>query len=98
MLGWFGSALLVTSLAQRSALRLHSLNLVSALALIAYNLNIHSNPQVALNGAVVLVNVWKIASERRSPRYFRATGRRWLIKRPAAASAAVDASVRDDKR
>lgn len=59
-LGWVGSVLLVVSLAQPRIQRLHSLNIVAAVLLVAYNAFIGADSGIALNIGVIAVNVWRL--------------------------------------
>jgi hypothetical protein len=60
VVGWVGSAILVTSLLQSRLLRLRQLNLVASLLLTAYNLVLGVWPMVAMNIAIVAINVWHL--------------------------------------
>ncbi len=60
ILGWVGSVLLVVSLAQPHIKRLHSLNNVAAVLLVAYNAFIGAGSGIALNIGVIAVNVWRL--------------------------------------
>lgn len=66
VVGWVGSAILITSLLQSRLLRLRQLNLVASLLLVTYNLLIGVWPMVAMNGAIVAINVWHLARLLRS--------------------------------
>lgn len=59
-IGWLGTALVVVSLAQARVIRLHVMNLLSAVILIGYNALIGALPGVGLNVALVLVNAWRL--------------------------------------
>jgi hypothetical protein len=59
-LGWFGSALVVASLALPRPLPFRYLNLVSAIALLAFDLAISLWSMVALNLAILAVNAWHL--------------------------------------
>jgi len=61
VVGWVGSAILVTSLLQSRLLRLRQLNLVASLLLVTYNLLLGVWPMVAMNTAIVAINVWHLA-------------------------------------
>ncbi len=61
VVGWAGSAILITSLLQSRLLRLRQLNLVASLLLVAYNLIVGVWPMVAMNVAIVGINVWHLA-------------------------------------
>lgn len=60
-IGWIGSALLIISLLQTPVLRLRVLNTVAAIVLIAYNALIEVWPMVAMNAAIVVINLAYIA-------------------------------------
>lgn len=60
-IGWLGSALLIYSLLQARVLRLRVLNTVAAVVLIAYNAIIGVWPMVAMNVAIVVINLVFIA-------------------------------------
>ena len=61
VVGWVGSAILITSLLQSRLLRLRQLNLVASLLLVTYNLLIGVWPMVAMNVAIATINVWHLA-------------------------------------
>lgn len=61
VLGWAGSALLVTSVLQPRLLRLRQLNLVASVLLVAYNAALGVWPMVAMNLAIAGINVWHLA-------------------------------------
>jgi hypothetical protein len=60
LLGWGGSALLVTSLLQTRVLRFRVLNLVASLTLVAFNAILAIWPMVAMNIVLSSINVWFI--------------------------------------
>ena len=60
-IGWIGSVLLVVSLLQTRVLRLRVLNTVAALVLVAYNAIIGVWPMVAMNVAIVVINLVFVA-------------------------------------
>jgi len=60
-IGWIGSVLLVVSLLQTRVLRLRVLNTVAALVLVAYNSIIGVWPMVAMNVAIVVINLVFVA-------------------------------------
>ena len=69
LLGWAGSALLIFSLMQARVLRFRLLNLVACLILVAFNGLLGIWPMVAMNIALVGINLWfvrKLVSERHS--------------------------------
>ncbi|MET4590785.1 hypothetical protein [Arthrobacter sp. 754] len=59
-IGWFGSALILVSLAQARPRRLHLLNLGACIVLIAYNALIGAVPGIGLNAGLILVNLWRL--------------------------------------
>lgn len=59
-IGWLGSALILVSLAQSLPRRLHLLNIVACIVLIAYNAFIGAIPGVGLNAGLILVNLWRL--------------------------------------
>jgi hypothetical protein len=61
VVGWVGSAILITSLLQSRLLRLRQLNLVASLLLVTYNLILGVWPMVAMNLAIVAINVGHLA-------------------------------------
>jgi hypothetical protein len=61
VVGWVGSAILVTSLLQSRLLRLRQLNLVASVLLVAYNALVGVWPMVAMNVAIVGINLWHLA-------------------------------------
>jgi len=69
LLGWAGSALLIFSLMQARVLRFRLLNLVACLILVVFNGLLGIWPMVAMNIALVGINLWfvrKLVSERHS--------------------------------
>lgn len=60
IIGWVGSALILISLAQPQARRLHTLNIAACIVLIGYNALIGAVPGVALNAGLILVNLWRL--------------------------------------
>jgi hypothetical protein len=60
LIGWAGSALLVWSLAQARVLRFRIFNLIASLILIGYNAAIGVWPMVAMNAAIVVINVFHL--------------------------------------
>lgn len=61
VVGWVGSAILVASLLQSRLLRLRQLNLVASVLLVAYNALVGVWPMVAMNVAIVGINLWHLA-------------------------------------
>lgn len=59
-IGWLGSALILVSLAQSQPRRLHLLNTVACIVLIAYNVLIGAIPGIGLNAGLILVNLWRL--------------------------------------
>jgi inner membrane protein len=67
-LGWFGSALVVASLALHRPVPFRLVNLASAVVLLTFNLAIGLWSMVVLNVAILAVNVWQLRKlARRSP-------------------------------
>jgi hypothetical protein len=59
-LGWVGSALLVYSVMQARVLRFRVVNLAACAVLIGYNAALEIWPMVAMNIALLVINVWHI--------------------------------------
>ena len=59
-LGWAGSAVLIVSLSLSNVLRFRALNLVASLALTVFNALIGVWPMVAMNAAIVVINVFHL--------------------------------------
>jgi len=68
ILGWVGSALLIVSLLQSRVLRLRVLNTVAAVALVLFNALIGVWPMVAMNVAIIAINVVQIVRLRTAAR------------------------------
>lgn len=62
LLGWAGSALLVVSVMQSRVLRLRALNLVACVVLTWFNAALEIWPMVAMNLALVAINLWHLRS------------------------------------
>jgi len=60
LLGWGGSALLVTSLLQTRVLRFRALNLVACSILVTFNALLAIWPMVAMNVVLFSINLWFI--------------------------------------
>lgn len=60
VLGWAGSALLIASLLQTRVLRLRQLNLVAGILLTVFNAILGVWPMVAMNVAIIAINVWHL--------------------------------------
>ena len=60
-IGWIGSTLLVVSLLQTRVLRLRVLNTVAAVVLVVYNAIIEVWPMVAMNVAIIAINLVFVA-------------------------------------
>jgi hypothetical protein len=60
LLGWVGSALLVTSLLQTRVLRFRFLNLVACSILVSFNALLGIWPMVAMNVVLFSINLWFI--------------------------------------
>ncbi len=65
ILGWGGSALLVTSMLQTKILRLRWLNLIACAVLVVYNAVLSVWPMAVMNLALVIINVVNLARLRR---------------------------------
>lgn len=79
ILGWAGSILLVFSILQTRIVRLRWINLSACVVLLVYNLWLPSWPMVAMNAALVTINVVNLVRLRRvgiTPRGAAAEGRR----------------------
>jgi hypothetical protein len=63
-LGWFGSILIVTSLALHRPIPFRAVNLASAVVLLVFNFAIGLWSMVALNAAVFAVNAWHLRALR----------------------------------
>lgn len=59
-IGWLGSALLVYSVMQARVLRFRVLNLAACVVLTGYNAALEIWPMVAMNIALLLINLWHI--------------------------------------
>ena len=59
-LGWFGSALVVASLALRRPVPFRAVNLTSGVVVLAFNLAIGLWSMVVLNVAVLAINTWQL--------------------------------------
>lgn len=59
-IGWLGSALLVYSVMQARVLRFRVLNLAACIVLTGYNAALEIWPMVAMNIALLLINLWHI--------------------------------------
>jgi hypothetical protein len=61
VIGWAGSAILITSLLQTRVLRLRELNLLAAVLLVVYNAVLGIWPMVAMNVCIAGINVWHLS-------------------------------------
>ena len=61
IIGWLGSAVLVTSLLQTRVMRFRVLNTISCAVLVGYNAMVGVWPMVAMNIVLVGINLWVIA-------------------------------------
>lgn len=68
IVGWAGSALLVVSILQTRIERLRWLNLVACVILVVYNLWLASWPMVAMNAALVAINMVNLVRLKRTDR------------------------------
>lgn len=60
VIGWLGSALLVYSVMQARVLRFRVLNLAACVVLTGYNAALEIWPMVAMNIALLAINIWHI--------------------------------------
>lgn len=65
VLGWFGSILVVASLAQDDVRRIRVLNLAASVVLLAFNASIGVLSMTALNGVLVGINVHHLLRDAR---------------------------------
>lgn len=63
MVGYLASALVVTSLAMTSVVRLRAISLVGSTTFIVYGVLIGSVPLVVTNAAIALLNIWFLRAE-----------------------------------
>jgi len=98
-LGWFGSALVVASLALRRPVPFRVVNLASAIVLLVFNLAIGLWPMVLLNVAILAVNTWQLAKlVRRSPVLGPAPPEEgWFIGRDVPTARAAGHSIRSSR-
>ncbi|MFJ4222951.1 hypothetical protein [Microbacterium sp. NPDC089695] len=92
IVGWAGSALLITSLMQPTISRLRWVNLGASTLLMAYNLLLGSAPMVALNVTLIAINVVYLIRGARAAR----TARAETTSTPIPDS--TEASVRQPRR
>ena len=71
LIGYLGSALIVTSLAMRSILKLRWIGLAGACAFVAYGYLIGAWPIVWTNAVIVLIHLHFLGQVRRSKEYFK---------------------------
>jgi GNAT superfamily N-acetyltransferase len=71
VLGYAASVLVAVSLMMKSLLRLRIINLAGASLMTAYGLFIHAYPVAALNGTIVLVDLYYLAQMWRQRDYFK---------------------------
>lgn len=72
-IAWFGSALVLVSLMQRDAFRLHAVNVVASLVFVVYDLALSLRPMIVLNSILTVVSLVQIARLERP---------RWVRRRP----------------
>jgi hypothetical protein len=60
LIGWLGTLLVVASITQARAVRLHVMNLLASLILTFYNMLINAIPGIGLNIGLMLVNTWRL--------------------------------------
>jgi hypothetical protein len=71
LVGYAASVLVAVSLMMSSILRLRVINLVGSLAFTAYGLVIHAYPVAAVNGFIVLINLYYLRKMLGTREYFR---------------------------
>lgn len=71
VLGYVASVLVAVSLTMRSVLRLRLVNLAGALCFTVYGLAIRAYPVAAVNGVIVLINLWHLWEMLAAKEYFR---------------------------
>ena len=71
LLGYAASVLVAVSLMMSRIVRLRVINLVGSLAFTAYGLLIGAYPVAAVNGFIVVINLWFLARMLRAREYFR---------------------------
>jgi GNAT superfamily N-acetyltransferase len=71
VIGYVASALVAVSLMMSSLLRLRLINLVGSAAFALYGLLIHAYPVAAMNGFIVLINLFYLYRMLRTREYFR---------------------------
>jgi hypothetical protein len=92
IVGWAGSALLITSLMQPTISRLRWVNLGASTLLMAYNLLLGSAPMVALNVTLIVINCVYLFRARRAA---RAASEPIVVSAPDPASAPDPTEVPD---
>ena len=71
LIGYVGSILIAISLMMSSVLRLRVINMIGGAMFSLYGLLIHAWPVAALNGFIVLINLYHVAGMLRTKTYFR---------------------------
>lgn len=71
VIGYTASALVAVSLMMSSILRLRLINLVGSAAFALYGVLIHAYPVAAMNGFIVLINLWYLSRMLRTREFFR---------------------------
>lgn len=71
VIGYAASALVAVSLMMSSILRLRLINLVGSAAFALYGVLIHAYPVAAMNGLIVLINLFYLYRMLRTREYFR---------------------------
>lgn len=71
LLGYVASVLVAVSLMMSRIVRLRVINLVGSLAFTVYGVLIGAYPVAAVNGFIVLINLWFLAKMLRTREYFR---------------------------
>nr|NLI49593.1 YgjV family protein [Propionibacterium sp.] len=65
-LGYLASVLCVVALGMRQVVRLRTISFIGGVVFVAYGLLIGSWPVVLTNGAIAILNVWRLGQELRS--------------------------------
>jgi GNAT superfamily N-acetyltransferase len=71
LLGYVASVLVAVSLMMSRIMRLRLINLVGSLAFTVYGVLIGAYPVAAVNGFIVLINLWYLAKMLRAKEFFR---------------------------
>lgn len=74
LIGYVASALVAVSLMMSSILRLRLINLAGSAAFTVYGVLIHAYPVAAVNGFIVLINLFYLSRMLRAKEFFRLLG------------------------